>query len=57
LKGAPLRQALALLANIRLGCARSKHSRLFGFVISDEEKRFIKLTLDVNIIKYILFDI
>ncbi len=49
-----LGKLLVLPENVRLDwrvIARYKHSSLFGLIVSDEEKSFITLPTDVNVIK------
>ncbi len=56
--GGPFRcflgKLLVLPANVRLDWkvfVRHKHSSLFGLIVSNEEKKFIRFTPGVNVIK------
>ncbi len=58
LSDASLGKLLVLPANVRLDwkvIARYKHSGLFGLVFCNKEKKFITLTLGVDIIKHFSF--
>jgi hypothetical protein len=56
LKAAPLGEALALLANIRLswkGFGRNKHSSLFGLYLVMKKKSFIKIKMLENFLFFV----